>query len=606
MDYSTVVDVFTEMEATSRRTELTELIVRLFRSTPRELVDKVVYLMLGRLRPEYEGVELGVADKMALRALAISSGLDVKRVEEMYVRRGDIGEAAEEALSRRVQGVLFRDKLTVERVYYTLERVAALKGQGSQDAKIRYICNLLNDAEPREGKYILKMVTGRLRLGVADYTILDALAIAFAGGKESRDVLERAYNLTSDLGLVARSLVDGGLDAVKAIRMELFRPIRPMLAERVASAEEALERMNGQCAAEYKLDGERLQIHKHGDRVKIFSRRLEDITSHYPDAVDAVVTGIRYRDVIVEGEAVAIDQDTQEYLPFQELMHRRRKYGVEEAMREYPIALNLFDVLYVDGKVCIDLPYMERRRILEGLLVDGSSGSGGSDGGSSAGGGGRTVSIVPMIIADDAKTIEDYMFKAINEGCEGLMIKDLNSPYRAGARGYSWVKLKREYRSELADTLDLVVVGAFHGRGRRVGRYGALLLASYSRDDDTFYTVCKVGTGFTDEDLNRFYTMLSPYRMEHRHARVNSRLEADVWFEPRIVVEVIASEITLSPLHTCALNSIRKDNGLALRFPKFTRVRDDKSAEDATTVDEIVSMYKRQLKVTRQVHVGGE
>ena len=592
MDYSTVVDVFNEMEATSKRTELTDLIVRLLKSTPKELVDKVVYLMLGRLRPEYEGIELGIADRMALRALSISSGIDMKRVEEMYVRRGDIGEAAEEALSKRLQSVLFKDRLTVERVYSTLEKVAMLKGEGSQDVKIRYICNLLNDAEPREGKYILKMVTAKLRLGIADYTLLDALAIAFTESKENREVLERAYNLTSDLGLVAKVLVYGGLDAVKAIRMELFRPIRPMLAERVSSAEEALERMGGRCAAEYKLDGERLQIHKHDDTVKIFSRRLEDITNHYPDAVDAIAGIRRARDLIVEGEAVAINQDTQEYLPFQELMHRRRKYGIEEAMKDYPITLNLFDILYIDGKECIDLPYMERRRILEDLISDVESSNSNS----------RMVSIVPMLMVSDAKSIEDYMFKAINEGCEGLMLKDLNSPYRAGARGYAWIKLKREYRSELADTLDLVVVGAFHGRGRRAGRYGALLLASYNREDDTFYTVCKVGTGFTDEDLERFHTMLSPYILKHRHVRVNSRLDADVWFEPKIVIEVIASEITLSPLHTCALNVIREGNGLALRFPKFTgRIRDDKNAEDATSVDEIVSMYRRQLKVTRQV-----
>lgn len=590
MDYSTIVDVFDRMEATSKRTELTDLIVGLLKSTPRELIDKVVYLMLGRLRPEYEGIELGVADRMALRALAISSGLDMKKVEELYVKTGDIGEAAEEALSKRLQVVLFKDKLTVERVYSTLEKIAMLKGEGSQDTKIRYVCNLLNDAEPREGKYILKMITGKLRLGVADYTILDALAVAFTEGKENRDVLERAYNLTSDLGLVARTIALDGLDAVKVIRVELFRPIRPMLAERVSSAEEALERMGGRCAAEYKLDGERLQIHKRGEKVRIFSRRLEDITNHYPDAINAIIASIKV-DVIVEGEAVAINQDTQEYLPFQELMHRRRKYGIEEAMREYPIALNLFDILYIDGKECIDLPYLERRRVLEGL-VNGSMGM---------------VSIVPMLIVSDAKNMEDYMFKAINEGCEGLMIKDLNSPYRAGARGYAWIKLKREYRSELADTIDLVVVGAFHGRGRRAGRYGALLLASYNREDDTFYTVCKVGTGFTDEDLERFYSMLSPYIIKHKHARVNSKLDADVWFEPRIVIEVIASEITLSPLHTCAMNAIREGNGLALRFPKFTgRVRDDKSAEDATHVDEIISMYRRQLKVTRQVQTGEE
>jgi DNA ligase-1 len=588
MYFLTIAEEFNAMESTSKRLELTDIIVRILRKTPKHMIDKVVYLMLGKVKPEYEGLELGVADKLALRALSISSGLPLSTIEEMYVKSGDIGDTAEQALAKRVQTVFFKESLTVDRVYSTLERIASLKGEGSQDAKIRYICNLLNDADPIEGKYILKIITGKLRLGIADYTILDALALAFTESKENRDILERAYNITSDLGLVAKILVEQGIDAVKGLKIQLFKPIRPMLAERVSSAQEALDRMGGVCSAEYKLDGERLQMHKLRDKVMLFSRRLENVTMHYPDAVEYVIKYVNAEEVIVEGEVVAVNPDTEEYLPFQELMHRRRKYDIEKAMKEYPIALNLFDVLYLDGKDCTNLAYKERRRILEGIVSSSSSNN--------------LVRLVPMIIASDAKSIEDYMFKAVNEGCEGLMLKDLNSNYRAGARGYAWVKLKREYKSELADTLDLVIVGAFHGKGRRVGKYGALLLAAYSKQDDTFYTTCKVGTGFTDEDLDRFYTLLNEYKIKHRHARVNSKLEADVWFEPKIVIEVIASEITLSPLHTCALNVIREGNGLALRFPKFTgRIRDDKSAEDATSVDEIINMYKRQLKVIKSV-----
>lgn len=585
MDFLTIAREFDALESTSKRLELTDIIVRILKAIPKHMIDKVVYLMLGKVRPEYEGLELGVADKLALRALSISSGLPLSIIEDIYVKSGDVGDAAEQALAKRVQVVLFKEGLTIDRVYSTLEKIASLKGEGSQDTKIKYICNLLNDAEPIEGKYILKIITGRLRLGVADYTILDALALAFTDSKENREVLERAYNITSDLGLVARIVAEEGIDAVKGLRIQPFRPIRPMLAERVASAQEALERMGGICSAEYKLDGERLQIHRLKDKVRLFSRRLEDVTMHYPDAIEYVIKHIDADEFIIEGEVVAVNPDTEEYLPFQELMHRRRKYGIEEAVREYPVALNLFDILYLNGKDYTNTAYKERRRILESIVR-----------------GNEMIRLVPMMVARDAKSIEDYMFKAVNDGCEGLMLKDLESIYRAGARGYSWVKLKREYKSELVDTLDLVVVGAFHGRGRRVGRYGALLLAAYNRQDDTFYTACKVGTGFTDEDLDRFYTLLNNYKIGHRHARVNSRLEADVWFEPSVVIEVIASEITISPLHTCALNIIREGNGLALRFPKFTgRIRDDKSAEDATTVEEIVNMYRRQLKVVRSV-----
>ena len=584
MDYSIIADIFEMMEKTTKRLELTDYLVKLLKSTPSELIDKVVYLMQGKLYPDYAGVELGVADKLALRAISISSGLSVDKVEEMYRGTGDIGGAGELALQTKAQTTLFTEPITVERVYSTLDKIAGLTGEGSQDMKLRYIGSLLNDATPKVARYILKIITGKLRLGIADYTVLDALAVAFTGGKENRAILERAYNITSDLGLVAKTLATTGLDAVSVMKIEVFKPIRPMLAERVSTAEEALKRTEGKCAAEYKLDGERLQIHKSGEKVMLFSRRLENITNHYPDAIEAVNEFVGTKDAILEAEAVAINQDTGEYLPFQELMHRRRKYGIEEAMKEYPISLNFFDVLYMNKRDCTQLSYTKRRELLENVIKGDSK-----------------VKVVPMITTGDTKKIEEFMEEAISEGCEGLMIKHLASNYRAGAREFAWIKLKREYRSELADTLDLVIVGAFHGRGRRVGKYGAYLLAAYDKDNDIFRSVCKVGTGFTDENLANFYSILKQHLIAHRHARVDSKLEADVWFDPNVVIEIIASEITLSPLHTCGMNAIREDSGLALRFPKFTgKIREEKSPEDATTVDEVINLYKKQLKVVKE------
>jgi len=584
MDYSAMTDAFEMMEKTTKRLELTDYLVKLLKSTPSELIDKVIYLMQGKLRPDYEGVELGIADKLALRAVSISSGLNVDKIEEMYMKTGDIGNAGEQALKSKAQTVLFAERVTVERVYSTLEKIARVTGEGAQDTKLKYICSLLNDAKPKEAKYLLKIITGKLRLGIADYTVLDALAVAVTDKKENRAILERAYNISSDLGAVAKTLATKGLEAVGAMKIEVFKPIRPMLAERVSTAEEALERTDGQCAAEYKLDGERLQIHKFADRVMLFSRRLENITSHYPDAVDAVKEYVNAKEVILEAEAVAINQDTGEYLPFQELMHRRRKHGIEEAMKDYPIALNFFDILYINKRDCTQLSYTKRRELLEDVIKSDSK-----------------VRVVPMITTNNTHRIEEFMQEAIIEGCEGLMIKHLASNYRAGAREFAWIKLKREYRSELADTLDLVIVGAFHGRGRRVGKYGAYLLAAYDKENDIFRSICKVGTGFTDEDLANFHSMLKPHMIAHKHARVDSKLEADVWFEPNIVIEIIASEITLSPLHTCAMNMIRAGSGLALRFPKFTgRIREEKNPEDATTVDEVINLYKKQLKVVKE------
>ncbi|MCP8315246.1 MAG: ATP-dependent DNA ligase, partial [archaeon] len=283
---------------------------------------------------------------------------------------------------------------------------------------------------------------------------------------------------------------------------------------------------------------------------------------------------------IAEAECVAMNLDTGELLPFQELMHRRRKYGIEEAMKAYPVSLFFFDVLYLNGEDLTQKPYSKRRDVLEKIIKKDDR-----------------VRVVQSTKSNDPKEIENFMEEAISDGCEGLVIKDADSIYRAGAREFSWIKLKREYRSELKDTLDLVIVGAFHGRGRRAGKYGAFLLAAYDKEADTFRTVCKIGTGFTDEDLERFPKILAPYKIPHRHGRVDSKLEADVWFVPQIVVETIAAEITVSPTHTCCMDAIRKDSGLALRFPKYTgKIRDDKAPEDATTVKEILEMYKSQLK----------
>jgi DNA ligase 1 len=572
------------MEQTSSRIALTDYLVALLKKTPANIIDKVTYLIQGKLYPDYEGIEMGIAEKMVIRAIASSSGKDAWEIEQLYQKTGDLGDAARQVMRSRGQSTLFSEPMTVERVYSTFDKVARTTGAGSQEIKLRLISSLLNDASATEGRYIIKFVMGQLRLGIADYTVLDALAIAFTGDKANRQVLEGAYNVSSDLGTLAKLLATKGLEAVSSIKITLFKPIRPMLAERIRRAEEALERMGSKASVEYKLDGERVQVHKGQDKVELFSRRLEKITSHYPDVANAVMS-IK-SEVIMEGEVVAVNAETEEFLPFQELMHRRRKYGVEEAMENYPVVMNFFDLLYVDGESKTELTYMERRRLLK-KIIDGIKNT--------------KVGLIKQTIASTPYEIDRFMAAAIENGCEGVMIKHLSSTYRAGAREYAWVKLKREYRSDLVDTLDLVIIGALHGRGRRAGKYGALLLAAYDHKADMFRSVTKVGTGFTDVHIEQFYKELEKHIVNQRHARVDTGIEMEVWFEPKIVIEVIASEITLSPSHTAAKNAIRPGYGLALRFPKFTgKIRDDKKPEDATTVDEIVAMYKRQLKVISQ------
>ncbi|MGI0029941.1 MAG: ATP-dependent DNA ligase [Nitrososphaera sp.] len=581
MDFALLVETFQRMVQTSSRIALTDHLVNLFKKTPPEVIDKVTYLIQGKLYPDYEGIELGLAEKMVLRAIASSSGKDTSYLEKVYQQTGDLGEAALEVMKSKSQSTLFSEPMTVERVYSTFDRVARTTGSGSQEMKLRMISSLLNDATAEESKYIVKFVMGQLRLGIADYTVLDALAIAFTGDKKNRKVLENAYNVASDLGTTARLLATKGLKAVMSVKITLYKPLRPMLAERVSTAEEALERMGGKAGVEYKLDGERVQVHKGKDRVELFSRRLEKITKHYPDVVVAVKS-IK-SEVIAEGEVVAINPQTREYLPFQELMHRRRKYGVEEAMEQYPVVVNFFDVLYSDGVNRMSMPYVERRRLLKKIFdrVKGKD----------------KIRLIQQTVAEQPGEIDDFMASAIQSGCEGVMIKHLSSTYKAGAREYSWVKLKREYRTDLADTLDLVIVGALHGRGRRTGKYGALLLAAYEPKTDMFQSTTKVGTGFTDDHLAKFYTDLEKHVIAQRHARVDAGMEMDVWFAPEVVIEVIASEITVSPSHKAGRDSVKEGHGLALRFPKFTgKIRDDKRPEDATTVQELTEMYHRQLK----------
>jgi DNA ligase-1 len=584
MNFSLIVDTFEQMEQTSSRLALTDYLVSLLKITPSDIIDKVIYLIQGKLYPDYEGIELGLAGKMAIRILAYSSGLSIAAVEEIYRKTGDLGDTASEVMKSKNQTTLFADKMTVERVYLTLDRIARTVGSGSQEVKLRLVSSLLSDATSRESRYIMKFVMGTLRLGIADYTVMDALALAFTGDKSNRKILENAYNVSSDLGTVAKLLATKGLESLRSLQITLSKPIRPMLAERVRTAEEALERMDGRAAVEYKLDGERIQVHKGKGKIELFSRRLEKITDHYPDVAEAIKS-IKTEEAILEAEVVAINPLTDEFLPFQELMHRRRKYDIKQAIENYPVVMNFFDVLYMDGDDKTSLTYLQRRKLIK-KIIQGSRN--------------EKIRLVPQIIVEKSEQIDKFMASAIENGCEGLMIKQLKSTYRAGNREFAWVKLKREYRSDLADTLDLVIVGALYGRGRRVGKYGALLLAAYDSKSDMFRSTCKVGAGFTDQHLEQFFDNLETHLITHRHARVDTGMEMDVWFEPKIVIEVIASEITLSPSHTAAINSIRQGFGLALRFPKFTgKIRYDKKPEDATDVEELVSMYKQQMRAIK-------
>jgi len=584
MLYSRIVDTYAQIEATTKRIEITNLLVGLFRTTPSGLINRVIYLTQGKLYPDFLGIELGIAEKLLLRVLANTTGHPEAAILSSYKKTGDLGMVAEEFLRKRTRASFQKEPLTVEEVYGVFDRIAHETGEGSIDSKLRQLTVLLGTASPVEAKYVTRMALGRLRLGVADMTILDALAISRGGGKDSRPILERAYNRSSDLGSVARILFESGMSAIESLKVTVGNPIRPMLAERLSDPKSIMSKMNGKCAAEYKYDGLRIQAHLSGKKISLFSRRLENITDQFPDIQQLLRKNVRDGEgVILEGEAVPIDTSTGDLLPFQLVSQRRgRKYDLEKTIGEIPVAFFPFDILYADGTDFTDRPYVVRRRRLRDLILK-------SD----------RLDLSRQEICETPEQLDGLMQEAVADGCEGLMIKSVgpDSTYKAGARGWAWIKYKRDYKSEMQDSIDLTVVGAFAGRGRRGGTYGALLLAAYDEKNDLFRTVCKCGSGFTDHDLDKLLGLLSSYRVDHKHPRVDSKLVPDVWFVPGLVLEIVGSEITLSPIHTAGTGSVRRGSGLAIRFPRFTgKYREDKSPEDCTTTNEIVTMYQTQLK----------
>ncbi|MEM1662290.1 MAG: ATP-dependent DNA ligase [Desulfurococcaceae archaeon] len=588
-----LAELFVKIEGQTSRTVITNMVVDLFKRTPPEIIDKVVYLMQGLLYPDWVGnPELGVGEKLLIKSIALSCRVSEETVERMYKQLGDLGKVAEKLKelaknsSKAVSILSFTQETRIEGlnitdVYNRFVKIAMAQGEGSKDLKIKILAGLLSEATPVEAKFIVKFVEGALRLGIGEATIMDALAITFGDGIGSRPFVERAYNLRPDLGEIAKLLATRGIEELKNIKPRIGIPIRPMLAERLNDPRAIISKVGGEAFVEFKYDGERAQIHKSGDKVIIFSRRLENITYQYPDVVELVKNNVKANEAIIEGEIVAYDPDTGELKPFQELMRRKRKYDIHIAMKEVPVKVYLFDVLYVDNEDYTVKPLPERRKRLEEIIVENEN-----------------FAIAEYIKTSSPEDLEKFFLESIEKGAEGVMVKALHSKsiYQAGVRGWLWIKYKRDYKSEMADSVDLVVVGAFYGRGRRGGKFGTLLMASYNNETGFFETVCKVGTGFKDEDLNRMNEILSPYVTSDKPVNVIANIKPDVWIRPALVAEIIGAELTLSPLHTCGLNIVKQGVGISIRFPRFIRWRPDKGPEEATTTREIIDMYNRQLK----------
>lgn len=572
MKFLELASYFERLEATTKRNEMVVILAELFKSLSPEEVSKVSYLCQERLVPNYEKIEFGMSEKLVAKSLAKAINKDADEVWSLYKETGDLGILAQEHVSSE------GNMLEILEVYNRLLNIATITGKGSVEKKTDELANLFSLVSGKEAKYISRIVLGRLRLGIGDPTILDAFSYAYSGDKSLRPIIERAYNLCSDLGLVGYVLFKEGLEALKDFKVQVGKPIRMALAERLPTAEEIINKI-GKCAVEPKFDGFRCQIHKDGNNIRIFSRNLEDNTEMFPDLVDGARKQINSEKAIIEGEALAFNEEAQEFYPFQVTVQRKRKYQIESMMADLPLKLFAFDLLYVDGEDYTSRPYIERKERLKSLILPGN-----------------VIMIADFIVTDNPKELNVFFENAIGSGLEGIVAKRLDAPYQAGARNFNWIKLKRSYKGELTDTVDLVILGYYVGRGARAKfGIGSLLAGVYDPDTDTFKTIAKIGSGLTEEEWVKMKNLLDDIRVETRPSRVVSTLEPDVWVEPRYVIEVRADEITRSPVHTAGKDG--DELGYALRFPRVERfIRTDRIPEDATTVKEILEMYNMQKK----------
>lgn len=581
MKFNFVTQKFNELDRTTKRLEMTAILKDLILEADKDL-KKLVYLILGKLAPDFEGIEMGMGNKLIIRALSNVSGLKESEISQMYYKSGDIGSVALDITSRKKQSSLASEELTVGYVFESLKKLAGTSGSGSIKAKESIYSDLILNGTPEDAMYITRIINGKLRLGVSDATLLDALVEAFYDKKDKQTV-ETAYNFHPDMGYIAELLVAGKIDEIRKIGPEPLIPFKVMLAERLPEIGQIMDKMSGKAAFEYKYDGLRAGIHKKGDRIKIFSRGNEDTTSQFPDIVESLKTTFDVESIILDGEAVPYNPETNELYPFQMVSQRRgRKYDLEQMSETVPIVVFLFDILYLNGESLEQKPYDQRRKILESTFNENDS-----------------FKLARRIVSEDPAEIEQFFEGSIEHGCEGVVAKNVGeeSIYRAGARGWLWIKFKRDYRAQLWDALDLVVVGAFHGHGRRKGTYGALLMATYNHDKDVFETVCKLGTGFNDEVLFSLPKLFSDLVEKKKPSNLECNLEPDVWIYPEKVMEIVGAEVTLSPVHTCAYGMIKEDSGLALRFPRFNgRWREDKKPTDATTTQEVIEIFEEQSR----------
>jgi DNA ligase 1 len=558
------------LESTSSRNELVKTLAELYQKSSPDEIQPLTYLIQGRLVPFFEPVEIGLGEKLVMAAIAQAFASPIEEVTKLFGRLGDLGLVAAQLSAHGTSAAL-----PVSEVHARLTEIAGAAGAGSVEKKRSLFAALLNQVDPASAKHLVRIALGRLRLGIGDPTVLDALSFAKSGDRSLRPLLEGAYNRASDLGLIAKTFWTGGDSAVNALQVTVGRPIRSQLAERLPNPEAVIKRL-GLVAVQPKYDGIRVQIHKNRSTVRVFSRNLEDYTLMFSE-LTAAARELMDETLILDGEAIAYSKELEEYLPFQMTASRRRQHGIEQAALDLPLVAFVFDILYRNGRDLTDLPYEERLALVDEVIA------------------GSTVLLpAPIIKTDSVEVLTRTLLDYISQGLEGVVVKRPDSKYQAGARNFNWVKLKRHTSGELSDTVDLVLLGYYFGKGKRAEfGVGALLAGVYDADNDRFATITRLGTGLSDAEWRQIHERADKLQVDQRPARVDSILVPDVWLKPEVVVEVIADEITPSPRHTAG--KVGDEPGFALRFPRVVSFRGaDKGPEDATTVKEIGELFRQQ------------
>lgn len=576
MKFAQLARHFQKLEETASRNSMIEILAELLRDTDASEIGKVVYLTQGRVAPLFEPVELGMAEKMVTKAIARAYEISDEEVTSQFKKSGDLGITAE-ALSEKAK--VTRGNLTVNEVFGKLVEIAGSGGDGSVEKKIALLSELLSQADSVSARFLARIPVDNLRLGFSDMTVLDALSFLVDGTKKHKTVIETAYNIRPDLGYIATQVKEKGLAGLSHVKPKVGTPILVMRAERLTNAEDILKKTVGEAAVEPKLDGLRTQLHfkrtgiaNEKDKVRMFSRGLENVTEMYPDLVAAAIGELDFDEVILDGEAIGFDPGTGKYLPFQETVQRKRKYEVDLFSQNVPLRLVAFDCLYLNGRSLIEEKYQVRRKILEEVV-----------------GKGKIIIPAEMDIVTEPKLMEEMFERQVNKGLEGIMAKRLDGVYQAGARGWNWIKLKGSYTEKLSDTVDAIVMGIDFGKGKRSGfGVGAFLIGVYDSKTGMYKTISKVGTGLTDEEWRELKLKSEDLRVDLKPAEydTNKIMDCDVWIKPALVGEFKADELTKSPMHTA---------GFALRFPRLVRWR-EKKPEDSTSLQEIVQMVGLQKK----------